>query len=189
MTTMFSPAHGHMDGCVHLPNKTRVIRQLYKEIYQEYFLGYPTFNVIPEYRDAVRRHYASLQTHMPFEEHKIRNRQIYGSSACPRSRRHAPEEVKSPCPHHVVLNVDRQREPRNIAKAKCNCHRCLNIDHESKVWAGTGTCKPVSSFIPVIRWKCPRIRTGNQTYYTYVIEMEEVPIGCTCERARSVRRR
>lgn len=188
MTTAVS--FGYTRGCVHAPNKTRIIKQLYKEIYQDYFLGGQTFNVIPEYRNVVRRHYASLQSNMGLTESKSRNTQIYGSSVCPKFHRNAPEPVTSNCPHYIVLNVDKQREPKNIAKAKCNCHRCLRIDHNYKPFETTGSCRPVSTFIPVIRWKCPKPYVREQTnnkYYRYVIDIEEVPIGCTCERAAAGR--
>ena len=174
--------------CVHAPNKSKIMKKLYKEIVQKYMLGYTSYNVIPEYRNVVRKHYASLQSNTVYDELKSRDTYIYGSSVCPRSRRLVQTPVKSTCPHYIVLNVDKQREPRSIAKVKCSCHRCLRIDTAENRHKSTSRCKPVSTFVPVIRWKCPKPFARSDNYFKYVIDLEEVPVGCTCERAKPAKK-
>lgn len=176
---------GHT-GCIHPRNKRQIVKKLYRQIFSDYILGRTTFNIIPEYREVQRNQYEKQQRNQALAESKSYTAHVYGDPKCPRGRQ-LTNSVQSTCPHYIVMDVDKQREPKAIAKAKCSCHKCLSLnDTGYGSRRSTGRCKPVTTFVPVIRWKCPMAFARNgDNYYRYVVDLEEVPVGCTCERARS----
>ena len=109
---------------------------------------------------------------------------VYGEPSCKRlrniNRKDSNEEINSTtidklatCPWHVSLEYDKNRIPAKMMKAICTCGKCYrndgSLDRE-------GRCKPVEIFSPVIRKVCLK------GVYDYFVDIESVPVGCTCKR-------
>ena len=78
------------------------------------------------------------------------------------------------CPWHMVLEVDKNRIPQSITKASCTCTKCFLPDDN---YTKAGLCVEVMSYIPVIRKHC-----NAQKVYEYSVNIEGVPVGCTCRQ-------
>ncbi|XP_053376447.1 uncharacterized protein LOC123533180 [Mercenaria mercenaria] len=164
--------------CIHPPDAEKQKLQLRKKVFRDYLLGHWTYNVIDEYRKNTRppreRNLIDLQT---------RQRKIYGEKSCRKNGNISHESdisSKSTCPWYIVLDVDMQREPQSIAKAKCSCKRCFTVDRSGK---SRDRCKEVNSYIPVIKWRCSNNYSGSRkNYFKYFVDFETVPVGCTCKR-------
>jgi hypothetical protein len=156
-------------------NRTAIRRQ----IFHDYYLGRWTYNVIKEYRENTKgyqhRDYFMVDKYTKFQS------RLYGQAKCRRHRRVTQKNLgsASTCPWYVVMDVDLNREPRTMAKAKCSCNRCHSVGGSSR---GKGRCATVNTYVPVIKWECP----SNAKYYRYFKGIEEVPVGCTCKRALEV---
>lgn len=75
------------------------------------------------------------------------------------------------CFWNYVIDFDNDRIPKQLAKAVCACSHCHR-----------GSCRPVNSYIPVLRKECD-IVSGMYVYRKY---LQELPVGCACIRARRV---
>lgn len=168
-------------GCSEPPDADTQKTKLQKAAFRDYLLGRWTYTVIDEYRDSTRpKRPSNLVSLSTFQS------AIYGEPSCRRNRiitQHSDIGARSTCPWFVVLDVDFQREPQTIARARCSCKRCYSIDRSGKSRA---RCTEVNSYIPVIKWRCPSRYTTGDHYYEYFIDLETVPVGCTCKRSRNV---
>lgn len=172
--------------CVHPPDADAKKTALYRKIFHDYYLGRWSYNIIPEYRSGARhneerREQRSKSGHL----RSIQNFQsrIYGEPKCRRNwnfTQNSSISTKSTCPWFVVIDVDFNREPQAMAKAKCSCKRCLA--EEGGRQRG-GRCVTLSSYVPVIKWGCPDNYSSTDNFYSYFIHMEEVPVGCSCRRS------
>ena len=165
--------------CVHPPDANHQKLRLKNEIFRNYVLGHWTYNVIDEYRKVVRLNFPRNLIDVTTRQSKI-----HGKRSCKRNRKLTPDsdiEEQSTCPWYVVMDVDAQREPQAIAKAKCSCKRCFTLDRTGNT---RDKCTHVNSFIPVIKWRCLNDVSGqsSETYFQYFIDIETVPVGCTCKR-------
>lgn len=86
---------------------------------------------------------------------------------------------RSVCPWDIVAEYDPLRIPATVAKARCSCQNCLSKDLLNSRSYG---CVTVDSAIPVIRKECV-----NMTY-TYQVELETVPVGCSCQKLNDQRK-
>ena len=109
---------------------------------------------------------------------------IYGEFSCKRLRdinrieaygdiNITTVDKRATCPWHLVMDIDKNRIPVNIMKATCTCDSCYR-NNGSRGHAGR--CEPVETFTPVIRKVCVR------GVYVYFVDIESVPLGCTCIR-------
>lgn len=111
---------------------------------------------------------------------------IHGDSRC--RKRHLfgsglkETNERSSCPWYYVLEVDLNREPQTIAKARCSCKRCLEMSNSGYKSSKTSTCKEISYHMPVIRRKCV------ERVFKYGIYLEEIAVGCTCQRCTKLDR-
>ena len=96
-----------------------------------------------------------------------------------RNRRAGGEELleRKICPWDVLVEYDSLRLPASIAKARCVCHECLLATRRSRNTKGTHkpACTEINSVMPVIRKSCV------SSVYVYRVELEPVPVGCTCQ--------
>ncbi|XP_045173778.1 interleukin 17-like protein [Mercenaria mercenaria] len=164
--------------CIHSPDAEEQKLQLKEKAFRDYLLGHWTYTTIDEYRKNTRpRRLKNLIDLMP------RQSRIYGEQSCRKNRNVAHDSdisSKSTCPWYIVMDVDFQREPQSIAKAKCSCKRCFTIDRSGRT---RDRCAEVKSFIPVIKWRCPNNFSGTApNYFEYFVDFETVPVGCTCKR-------
>ena len=172
--------------CVHPPYAKANKTALHRKIFHDYYLGRWTYNVIKEYRGNAkhilqRRNERDQAGYFIANNYSKFQSRLYGQAKC---RRHRPFLRKtidstSTCPWYTVIDVDLNREPRTMAKAKCSCKRCQSVGETGR---GKGHCTTVNSYVPVIKWECPH----NAKYYTYFIHLETVPVGCTCKRPHEV---
>lgn len=175
------------DHCIHTPDITNTKAKLYREIIQDFFIGSMTgYHIIP---GTVYKRYEKVMSSKMLSYHNvsISNRRdvIRGVRGCRRSRRfkkNARLMEKSTCSWYLELEVDSYREPSAIAKARCSCRHCHPAVGESRAHAGV--CTTVDSYVPVIRWRCP-VKPSTEPgphYYDYFVDVEKVPVGCTCKR-------
>lgn len=86
------------------------------------------------------------------------------------------QRYNSTCPHHYVINHDKNRRPKTLLEAKCNCNEnmpCLDGLAGSR-------CEPVKYFLTVLR------KNGcHNGSYTYTKSIESITVGCTCAYRRS----
>ena len=109
---------------------------------------------------------------------------LYGESKCKFRRRfragqeYSSNEMSS-CPWYYVIEFDSDRMPLTLLKARCTCVNCLvpvRNGYKRDRNATSGSCTEVSYHMPVIRRVCIR---GE---FQYRIAIENIPVGCTCQR-------
>lgn len=114
----------------------------------------------PTYSYNGIQHYINIHRFPRDREHRLRRCAWQEGNA-----------YNSTCPHHWVLNLDRNRKPERLLEAKCNCNAhmpCLDGISGSR-------CVPVKYYIYVLR------KNGcNGTHYEYVQTVEPITVGCTC---------
>lgn len=158
-------------------------------MFLDYYLGRSTYYVIPEYRinahhNKKRRDERNKDGVFMKDNNKSFQTRIYGEPKCRRNgnvRRHSDISSKSTCPWYVVLDVEMNREPQTMAKAKCSCKRCFTVEGDGRQ---RDRCTTINAYVPVIKWECPDSYSGKDAYYNYFIHIEEVPVGCTCKRPK-----
>ena len=80
-------------------------------------------------------------------------------------------QYNSTCPHHYVINYDKNRRPKTLVEAKCNC----NLSTPCLGGAETSRCVPIKYYISVLR------KDGCAGgVYTYTPTTESINVGCTC---------
>lgn len=175
----------HSD-CVHSPKRRREERRLKKQILRDYLLGRTTYNIIPEYRQVIKAQYQEELKNKVYDASKSKRAPI-SRAGCNIKDSLFQQSAKTTCPSYTVLDVNHFRSPRTIVKSVCACKRCLSVSNRSK--RETSNCTPVNTYIPVIRYMCPKqfgSKKSTKRYFEYKITLETVPVGCTCERAESV---
>ncbi|XP_053374805.1 uncharacterized protein LOC128547104 [Mercenaria mercenaria] len=165
--------------CVHPPYAKANKTALYRKIFHDYYVGRWTFNIIREYRSNAehiveRRKERNKGGYFRLGKYNRFQSRLYGEPKC---RRQSSTNSSLTCPWYVVVDVDLNREPQTMAKAKCSCNRCLSAGGTEQ---RGGRCATVNTYVPVIKWECPETYSDTDTYYRYFIHLEEVPVGCTC---------
>ncbi|KAL4224399.1 hypothetical protein ACF0H5_017851 [Mactra antiquata] len=171
-------------GCVHSPYAEQNKTALYRQIFNDYYLGRWTFNVIPEYRknaypNVERKQRKQVHSFIDERTNRFQYR-IAGESKCSKHRRvtkSSDTNSRSTCPWYYVLDYNMQREPQAIAMAKCACKHCLNVGRDGRT---TNRCTEVSTYRPVVKWSCPFSIDNEVNFYQYYIDLEKVAVGCTC---------
>lgn len=109
---------------------------------------------------------------------------LYGEEKCKKKRkfrsgRKQSTSEMSSCPWYFVLEVDNDRIPSTVLKAKCTCSRCMvptRYGFKRDRTHSIGYCKEVRYYMPVIQRRC------NVGVYQYQIAIENIPVGCACKR-------
>ena len=156
--------------CKEPENLDDIKHGLYIEIFKNNLLGKATYSVIPEIRDSM----IDSQKGKEPDRHQFSTR-LHGKPKCrPNGNRHGSSvSERSTCNWYYAMDVDSDRDPKIMIKARCSCTECKG-----------GTCQPVSTLVPVIRRRCALDYASNTLQYEYFTYMEEVPVGCTCMRAK-----
>lgn len=124
-------------------------------------------------------------------QQKVYVSRLYGEQKCKkmrkfRSRRKQSASEMSSCPWYYVLEVDKDRIPSTVLKAKCSCSRCMvptRYGYKRDRTKSIGNCKEVRYYMPIIRRHC------DAGVYRYQIAIENMPVGCTCKRCNRKKRR
>ena len=87
----------------------------------------------------------------------------------------------NPCPHYLQLDVDENRIPKVLLKAKCKCTECFRSDgHRTDEPDQTGLgCKEVYHYAIVMR--ATGCQENGEMKYEEVLE--PVAVGCACKRS------
>jgi hypothetical protein len=164
--------------CVHPSDANQQINRLKNQVFRNYILGDWTYNVIDEYRKITRHNFPRNLL-----DATTRQSQIHGKRSCKENIKVTSDsdiEVQSTCPWYTVMDFNAQRVPQTIAKAKCSCNHCYTTDRTGKT---RDRCTSVNSFIPVVKWSCQSNGPSPiPKYFQYFIDIETVPVGCTCKR-------
>ena len=146
------------------------LQQHFLELMNATLADNSSYNIIP-----------SLRNETPLMRHSAQKTyKVYGTSNCRiarqlfRSLTKPQRNEQSTCPWYVYLDYDSERIPQIIAKARCTCTMCIGVMDSSN--NGPGRCEPVDSFRTVLR------RCKNDSDCVYYVDVEAVPVGCSCNR-------
>lgn len=174
------------DGQCEEPPNVDGIKQNLQTLIRDNYLSYMSFLNIQSTLEKAKSQLNEtfFTSARPEENSKVLVTRLYGESRCKKRHHFRPNqngttnEVSS-CPWHYVLEVDENRTPSALLKAKCTCRNCLiPTDYGYKRDPGSSQeyCEEVKYYMPVIRRYC---ETG---IYRYFVDIENIPVGCTCQR-------
>ncbi|KAL4224637.1 Interleukin-17 [Mactra antiquata] len=157
--------------CQEPPNVEEIKQRLNDEIRDSYMESMSYFNIKHILNEVPNK----LNISYPNSNGQVLLARIYGDLKCRRRHQLASNQTheRSSCPWYYALEVDWDREPQTIVKAKCSCKRCLDGSRRSKKGS---ECQEISYHLPVIRRQC------EGYIYKYGIFLENVAVGCTCQR-------
>ncbi|XP_053550938.1 interleukin-17C [Bombina bombina] len=87
----------------------------------------------------------------------------------------APLHERSISPWSYRINYDENRYPQKLAYATCLCNGCLD-SRSGKEINSVNSVEIYQTMMVLRRKPCP---TNHKTF-TYELEYEKVPVGCTC---------